>query len=80
MQHRRLGSPQRTAILCAMGLIASLVMLVTLVVSISGADSVARGLATRDLPTQNALRETSTAAAAQGAEPAADEPVIVASV
>ena len=61
MQARRMGPTMRTAILYVMGVASGLAMVMTLVLTVRGTDSVARELNRRALPAQIALRDTSTA-------------------
>jgi diguanylate cyclase (GGDEF)-like protein len=60
---RHLGPAARTLILCGMGVLTGLVMVVTLVLSLQGTDTVAREQATRALPAQAGLRKALSASA-----------------
>ena len=64
MHSRRLGPTTRTMILCVMGLVSGMTMLVALVVTVRGTNSVARENAEQVVPAQTALRETWAASAA----------------
>ena len=58
MRSRRMGPTMRTLILCVLGLVSGLTMLVALVLTIRGTDTVARELSSHVVPAQTALRQT----------------------
>jgi diguanylate cyclase (GGDEF)-like protein len=64
MRSHRMGPTARTIILCVLGLASGLTMLIALVVTVRGTDSVARELSVRVVPAQTALRRTWSASSA----------------